>query len=140
MKLCLDKDVPKSAIRFANTLNCGDKIVSLVDKLDSRLAPTVVEVLNTINNQGVEEFMYGIYCFKVKGDVVPLMRLSSGEKVVLICCLAYLTDTEVALSVDCFMQLDKGTKRLVQNLFDSADIYVYTVDRQVLLYLERNGL
>lgn len=102
-----------------------------------RLAKT----LNTINNQGIERINPLAGTFIIKGDVVPISRLSTGEKIFFIADIYTQLGRQVGFGY-CIHQLTGKTLRKFYNTFNSDCIAIVAddvYDKEVLhdAYLNR---
>lgn len=121
----------KSHSMTAELLDCVKKI------LIQRLAKT----LNIINNQGIERINPLAGTFTVKGEVVPISRLSTGEKIFFIAEIYTQLGRQAGFGY-CIHQLTGKTLRKFYNTFNSDYIAIVAddvYDKEVLhdAYLNR---
>lgn len=83
---------------FNDTHNGNMKLEHFIDIGKDIPKDILLKHLNAVNDQGIVDIKLGYRTYVISGKVLPVYRLSSGERVFLVASIAALTGTKVAIA------------------------------------------
>lgn len=101
--------------------------------IDDTHSKQVCEVLNQINDQGIEEVFVTRLQYVIRGETLPLNCLSTGERIFLL-GYALCAGDEMAYLQYGFSQLSEKSCRLFMRLFNKCRLTVLCVKDMDLEY------
>ncbi|MGN0375748.1 MAG: hypothetical protein ACI4EN_09650 [Butyrivibrio sp.] len=112
-----------------------NKIVKLLSNISFSQAEEVRHILNSINNQNIENIDFDRYKYTHRGIELGFSELSKAEKVFMIAAIADMKKYEIWLHTD-ITQLTKSTlKKFIKRFYESEYVnIVYDSDISTAFY------
>lgn len=121
---------------YIRRINITDtKIVRLLSGINEQQAEEIKNVLNLINNQGIEELDFNKHEYVIKGKRLGFSDLSKAESVFLIASVADMKSQTLWFHTD-ITQLTKSTlKKFIKRFYNSEYVnIVYDSDISTAFY------
>lgn len=104
---------------FNDTHNGNMKFEHFIDIGKDIPKDILINHLNVVNNQGITDINLRYRSYIIKGKVLPVYKLCSGERVFLVASIAALTGTKVAL----FRALEQLSKPVLDRFLKTFEEY-----------------
>lgn len=101
-------------------INFNDEIIDLLAKFENQDANELLTILNSINNQGIEELLLPAG-YKINGKLLSVYCLSTAERVFLVAYLAIKSNVRIFLIYD-LRSLERETLKLFIKTFYRKDV------------------
>lgn len=146
MKFVLFDDVRQDVVRSPGFVEYPSFVESgtayqLVLKLEEKHSIGAQKLLNEINNQGIQEINFNGYFYVVGGKKIPLVYLSTGERIFLLGYVAEVTGVELFLYHG-IRQLSKSSMAKFFERFGGLDNITILCDNieEIEMYSEKVGV
>lgn len=128
MKIKLKDEIDKKLIytdKYINRISMADnKITKLLDGIDLIKSEEIRHVINTINNQNIENIDFDRYRYTHRGIELGFSELSKAEKVFMLASVADIKKKEIWLHTD-ITQLTKSTlKKFIKRFYNSEYVNI----------------